>query len=89
VLKYANPGAMVRIPGASSRIAYGRESEIKHMATTEEKDARVCERCERESAHMIMLTERDNSFHYVCWDCLRREEKHININRRWKRERRA
>jgi len=49
----------------------------------------VCELCDRESAHMITLTEPDNSTHYICWDCLRRSEKGINVNRRWKRERRA
>lgn len=49
----------------------------------------VCELCDRDSAHMITLTEPDNSTHYICWDCLRRSEKGINVRPRWKRERRA
>lgn len=59
------------------------------MSTPETKIPVTCERCERESRHMIKLTEPDNTFHYVCWNCLYREEKHINVNRSWKRERRA
>jgi hypothetical protein len=38
---------------------------------------------------MIKLLAPDNSTHHICWDCLRREEKHINVSRRFKRDRRA
>jgi hypothetical protein len=55
------------------------------MTNTPEHTPVVCERCDRESQHMIKLLARDNTAHYVCWDCLRREEKHINVSRRFKR----
>ncbi|MGH9941283.1 MAG: hypothetical protein ACRD9R_02870 [Pyrinomonadaceae bacterium] len=58
------------------------------MSTPEQKPV-VCERCDRESLHYIKQTEPDNSVHYVCWDCLRREEKRVNVSRTWKRSRRA
>ena len=59
------------------------------MTTTHESAPGVCDRCDRESQHLIKLVEPDNSAHYVCWDCLRREEKGINTSARFKRERRA
>ncbi len=59
------------------------------MASTQENAPRVCERCERESQHLIKLIAPDNTAHHVCWDCLRREEKRINVSPRFKRARRA
>ena len=58
-------------------------------ATAEEEARVTCELCERESAHMIRQIAPDNTVHYVCWDCLYRADKRINVSRRWKRSRRA
>ena len=59
------------------------------MATTEENAPGVCERCDHESQRLTKLLAPDNSAHYVCWNCLYRTEKHINVSHRWKRARRA
>lgn len=59
------------------------------MAETQESAAGVCERCDRESRHLIKLLEPNNSVHYVCWDCVRRAEKRVNVSSRWQRDRRA
>ena len=58
-------------------------------APQEETTQGVCQRCDRESTHLIRQVAPDNSVHYVCWDCLRREEKHVNVSRRFKRARRS
>ncbi|HEY0099255.1 MAG TPA: hypothetical protein VGB76_09930 [Pyrinomonadaceae bacterium] len=55
----------------------------------ESKTPVICERCDKESAHMSELKEPDNRVHYVCWSCVNRTEKRINISRRWQRARRG
>ncbi len=59
------------------------------MTSTQEEAAGVCERCDRESRHLIRQVAPDNSVSYVCWDCLRRQEKRINVSSRFKRGRRG
>jgi ribosome-binding protein aMBF1 (putative translation factor) len=49
----------------------------------------VCERCDRESRHLTKWLDPDGSEHYVCWSCLQRTEKRVNLSQRWKRERRG
>lgn len=44
-----------------------------------------CERCHRESRHLIRFTQ-GNTPHYVCSDCLYREDKRINLKADWRRE---
>ena len=51
--------------------------------------AGTCEICDRQSQHLSRWLDPDNTAHYVCWSCLQRREKRVNVNRRWKRERRA
>jgi hypothetical protein len=58
------------------------------MMPEEEKTTR-CERCDEETAHLIKFVGPDNTPHYVCWSCLAREEKRINLKETWKRGRRA
>jgi hypothetical protein len=58
------------------------------MANEQETTPGVCERCDRESQHLIRQLAPDNSVHYVCWDCLRRTEKRVNLSPRFKRTRR-
>jgi len=58
------------------------------MMPEEEKTTR-CERCDEETAHLIKFVAPDNTPHYVCWSCLAREEKRINLKETWKRGRRA
>ena len=55
---------------------------------TQESAPGVCDRCDRESEHLIRKLAPDNTVQYVCWDCLRREEKRVNVSRRFKRDRR-
>ena len=57
-------------------------------STQEEHTTGVCERCDRESQRLIKQVAPDNSTRYICWDCLRREEKRINVQPRFKRARR-
>ncbi len=59
------------------------------MASTTETTPTVCEHCDRESRHLIRQLGPDNSVHYICWDCLRRVEKRINVSPRWQRDRRG
>ncbi len=59
------------------------------MSTVEEKPTLICERCDRESAHLIELRDADDRVQRVCWSCLYRTEKRINVNRRWQRARRG
>jgi hypothetical protein len=48
-----------------------------------------CERCDAETERLIKFVGPDNSPHYVCWSCLAREEKKVNLKETWKRGRRA
>jgi hypothetical protein len=59
-----------------------------NTATAEEQTAQTCERCDRESRYLSRWLDPDGSVHYLCWSCLQRREKRVNIDRRWKRERR-
>jgi hypothetical protein len=45
----------------------------------------VCEVCDRESRHLSRWLDPDGSVHLVCWSCLQRREKRVNVNQRWKR----
>jgi hypothetical protein len=55
----------------------------------EENVAGVCERCDRETRRIVKLTRPDNSVEHVCWSCLYRQEKRINLKETWKRQRRG
>lgn len=57
-------------------------------ATAEETTPQTCERCDRESRHLSRWLDPDSSVHYLCWSCLQRREKRVNVENRWKRERR-
>lgn len=57
-------------------------------ATPQESAPQTCERCDRESRHLSRWLDPDNSVHYLCWSCLQRREKRVNVEGRWKRERR-
>ena len=59
------------------------------MPTVEEKPTLICERCDKESAHMTEVRDADDRVHHVCWTCLYRTEKRINVNQRWQRSRRG
>lgn len=50
--------------------------------------AGVCEVCERESRHLTRWLDPNGSVHHVCWSCLQRREKRVNVSERWKRGRR-
>ncbi len=50
--------------------------------------AGVCERCDRETDRLTRLLDPDGTEHYVCWSCLQRREKRVNVSRTWKRGRR-
>lgn len=51
----------------------------------EEKTSTTCEKCEQESHHVIKSMGTDNRPHYICWSCLTREEKGVNLSQTWKR----
>lgn len=50
-----------------------------------EKESHYCERCNQESQHLIKSIGMDNLPHYVCWSCLYREEKRVNLKATWRR----
>ena len=58
------------------------------MSTVEEKPALICERCDKESERLTESREADDRVRRVCWSCLYRTEKRINVNQRWQRSRR-
>ena len=58
-------------------------------AATTEAAPQLCELCDRESRHLSRWLDPDGTVHHLCWSCLQRREKRVNINRRWKRERRG
>ncbi|HLL15185.1 MAG TPA: hypothetical protein VK388_08980 [Pyrinomonadaceae bacterium] len=64
-------------------------STVEEVSRVEEKPTLICERCDKESAHMAELREADDRVHHVCWSCLYRTEKRVNVNRRWQRTRRG
>lgn len=59
------------------------------MTKTEQSIPNYCERCDQESRHLIKFMGADNAPHYVCWSCLNREEKRINLKETWRRAPRA
>lgn len=50
--------------------------------------AGVCERCDRQTDRLTRWLDPDGTEHYVCWSCLQRREKRVNVSRTWKRGRR-
>ena len=63
--------------------------ETAAAAPATESAPQLCERCERESRHLTRWLDPDGSVHHLCWSCLQRREKRVNLNQRWKRERRS
>ncbi|HKP72927.1 MAG TPA: hypothetical protein VJT82_08320 [Pyrinomonadaceae bacterium] len=59
------------------------------MSKVEEKTPAVCERCDKESTRTIELTAPGGRVERVCWSCLYRQEKRINVSERWRRGRRG
>lgn len=50
---------------------------------------RRCERCDRETDHVIESIGMDNRAHYFCWDCIERHEKRFNQKPGWRRAHRT
>jgi hypothetical protein len=48
-----------------------------------------CERCDRETAHVVESIGSDNRLHYLCWDCVGRQEKRFNQKPGWRRAHRT
>ena len=48
-----------------------------------------CERCDRETAHVVESIGDDNRLHYLCWDCVGRQEKRFNQKPGWRRAHRT
>ncbi|HVF48884.1 MAG TPA: hypothetical protein VNA19_02280 [Pyrinomonadaceae bacterium] len=60
------------------------------MPTTDENvTAPRCEKCDRETTHVIKLDAPDNSVRYVCWSCFSRGEKRFNVKDSWRRQARG
>jgi hypothetical protein len=59
------------------------------MATEGAETVSRCERCDAETERLIKLVAPDNSSETVCWSCLARAEKKVNLKHTWKRGRRA
>ena len=48
-----------------------------------------CERCDRETTHVVESLGPDNRPHYLCWDCVERHEKRFNEKTGWRRAHRT
>jgi hypothetical protein len=48
-----------------------------------------CERCDRETPHVVESLGNDNLMHHHCWDCVERHEKRFNQKPGWRRARRT
>jgi len=48
-----------------------------------------CERCDRETAHVVESIGENNRLHHICWDCVGRDEKHFNQKPGWRRAHRT
>ena len=48
-----------------------------------------CERCDRETDHVIEFIGADNQQHFFCWDCVERNEKRFNYKPGWRRAHRT
>ena len=57
--------------------------------STDEAVPQTCDRCNRESRHLTRWLAPDGTFEQLCWSCQQRREKRVNVNQRWKRERRS
>ena len=65
-------------------------STVEEKSTiVEEKPTIICERCDKECARMAELRGADDRVQHVCWTCLQRTEKRVNVSQRWQRSRRG
>jgi hypothetical protein len=55
------------------------------MATQKEAKANRCERCDAETERLIKYVGPDNTLQYVCWPCVTRNEKRVNLKESWRR----
>jgi hypothetical protein len=58
-------------------------------AATAEAAPQTCDRCDRESRYLTRWLAPGGGVEYLCWSCQQRREKRVNVNQRWKRERRG
>lgn len=57
----------------------------QETATNQGGPTAHCERCNLESRHLIQQTEPGGASYSVCWKCVSRGEKRINLKESWKR----
>ena len=50
---------------------------------------RRCERCDRETDHLIESIDANSQPHYLCWECVERQEKRFNTKPGWRRAHRT
>jgi len=50
---------------------------------------RRCQRCDRETDHIIESVTEDNRPILVCWECVERHEKRFNTKPGWRRKQRS
>ena len=61
----------------------------KTMTPGEHERVYRCERCDRETWHVVESIGADNQLHHVCWDCIERYEKRNNLKPGWRRAHRT
>lgn len=54
---------------------YTEQSELGENVSTEDKPARRCERCDRETADYVTFINPDNTEEIICWTCQERDDK--------------
>lgn len=59
------------------------------MATETKEKVNRCEKCDEETERLLKYVGPDNSLQYVCWPCVSRSEKRVNLKNTWKRGGRA
>jgi len=54
-----------------------------------EHEIRRCQRCDRETNHVVESIDDDNRPQFVCWECVERDEKRFNTKPGWRRANRT
>jgi len=50
--------------------------------------SRRCESCDRETDRVIEYVDANSQTHYLCWECVERQEKRFNTKPGWRRSHR-
>jgi len=88
--------ALCAIPLLLHRLGIGVRHTKAHNEIGEDKlmgiehfKSHRCEHCDRETTKVVESLGPDNRPHYLCWDCVARDEKRFNQKPGWRRAHRT